>query len=280
MDMIIIIICISDREASERTQESMLQTNPLKQKMAAGQNVLGLLNSVPSPWLVEMIGYAGYDFVILDMEHLAVNPETVESLVRAAECAGLIPLIRVPACVPDVITRALDTGALGVVVPRVNSPEQARQVVRASRYHPLGERGITGGRTTGFGTLDLGSYMERANREILVVLMIEDREGVERIDEILAVPGIDWVLEGALDMSQSYGVPGDAQHPDVQAALQRIATACQRHGVAFCALPRLPEQAAQWRQEGVRAMLLGEDRGLLFRQLKAHRQQILSSIGA
>lgn len=256
----------------------MLHVNPLKQKMAAGHAVFGLLNSVPSPWLVEMMGYAGYDFVILDMEHLAVNPETVEHLVRAAECAGLAPLIRVSACVPDAITRALDSGALGVVVPRVNSPEQARQAVRASRYHPLGERGITGGRTTGFGTLDLPSYMERANREILVVLMIEDREGVERIDEILAVPGIDWILEGAMDMSQSYGVPGQVQHPDVQAALAHLADACRRHGVEFCAIPRLPEQAAKWQGRGVKAMLLGEDRGLLFNQLKAHRQQILSSL--
>ncbi len=257
----------------------MLQTNPLKQKMATGHAVLGLLNSVPSPWLVEMMGYAGYDFVILDTEHLAVNPETIEHLVRAAEGAGLVPLIRVSACVPDAITRALDTGALGVVVPRINSPEQARQAVRASRYYPLGERGITGGRTTGFGTLDLPSYMERANREILVVVMIEDREGVDRIDEILAVPGIDWVLEGALDMAQSYGLPGQPQHPDVQAALARVAAACRRHGREFCALPRVPEQAVKWRQQGVRAMLLGEDRGLLFRQLKAHRLQILTSSG-
>lgn len=256
----------------------MLQTNPLRQKLTMGQSVFGLLNSVPSPWLVEMMGYAGYDFVILDMEHLAVNPETVEHLVRAAECAGLVPLIRVPACVPDAITRALDSGAMGVVVPRVNHPEQARQAVRASRYYPMGERGITGGRTTGFGTLDLPSYMERANREVLVVLMIEDREGVERIEEILAVPGIDWILEGAMDMSQSYGVPGQPQHPDVRAALSHVADACHRHDVEFCAIPRLPEQAAQWRERGVRAMLLGEDRGLLFRQLKAHRQQISSSL--
>lgn len=250
----------------------MLKRNTLKVRMAAGQPVLGLLNSVPSPWLVEMMAYAGYDFVILDMEHLAVNPETIEGLVRAAECAGLVPLIRVPACVPDAITRALDTGALGVVVPRVNSPEQARLAVSASRYHPLGNRGITGGRTTGFGTLDLPTYMSRANSEVLVVVMIEDREGVDRVDEILAVPGIDWVLEGALDMSQSYGVPGQAQHPEVQAALARVAAACRRNGVEFCAIPRLPEQSAKWREAGVKALLLGEDRGLLFRQLKSHRE--------
>lgn len=253
----------------------MLHRNSLKVKMAAGEVVTGLLNSVPSPWLVEMIGYAGYDFVILDMEHLSVNPESIENMIRAAECAGLTPLVRVPANRPDAITHALDSGAQGIVIPRVSTPEQARQVVNASRYHPLGERGITGGRTTGFGTLDLASYFERANREILVVLMIEDQQGVECIDDILKVPGIDWILEGAIDLSQSLGVPGDAQHPNVQAAILTVAQACQRHGVAFCALPRRQSQVDYWRQQGVHALLLGEDRGLLFRKLKSHRQSFL-----
>jgi 4-hydroxy-2-oxoheptanedioate aldolase len=216
-----------------------------------------------------MIGYAGYDFVILDMEHVGVNPQTLENLIRAAECSGVTPLVRVPAVHPDTILRVLDAGAMGIVVPRVQNGEQAAQAVRASRYHPQGERGISGGRTTGFGSLDLQAYMTLANCEIMVVAMIEDSAGVENIDAIVAVPGIDMILEGAIDLSQSLGVPAQAQHPDVQAAIRRVATACAAYGVPFCAIPRADGQHEAWCKAGVRAFLLGDDRGVSFRALKA-----------
>lgn len=248
----------------------MLQTNRLKQALADGKTVFGLLNSIPSPLVVEMIGYAGYDFVILDMEHVCVNPETLENMVRAAECAGMTPLVRVPNAAPETILRALDCGALGIVVPHVRNQSDAEQAVAASRYHPLGSRGISGGRTTGFGTIDLPTYFERANREIMVVAMIEDREGVDNLDAILSVAGIDMVLEGAIDLSQSYGVPGQPQHPSVQAAIDRIAAACAQYHVEFCAIPRAADQLDSWKARAVRAYLLGDDRGVSFRALKAH----------
>ncbi|MDZ4262665.1 MAG: aldolase/citrate lyase family protein [Pseudomonadota bacterium] len=248
----------------------MLQINKLKASLQAGQTVFGLINSVAAPLLVEMMGYAGYDFVILDMEHSSINPETIENAVRAAESVGLTPLVRVPSAAEDVILRALDCGAQGVVVPHVRCRAEAEQVVRAGRYHPLGQRGISGGRTTGFGTVDLPTYFKRANSEIMLVVMIEDREGVAAIDEIAAVPGIDMVLEGAVDLSQSYGVPGKHQDPCIQEAINTIAKSCQHHGVPFCAIPRAPEQLDKWIGQGVNAFLVGDDRGVAFRALKAH----------
>lgn len=248
----------------------MLTTNTAKHKMSAGKAVYGLLNAVPSPWLVEMIGYAGYDFVILDTEHLSTNPESIEHMIRAAECAGITALVRVPG--PDVgaIARALDSGAQGIVVPRVRNAGEARRVVSMARYAPLGERGITGGRTTGFGTISLGRYLEEANREILVVLMIEDAEGLRNCKEIASVPGVDWLLEGAVDLSQSLGVPGDPLHPSVQEAITSLAETCRKADRHFCALPRNAEQLAHWRDWGAQAFLLGEDRSLLFKQLKTY----------
>ena len=248
----------------------MLQTNHLKRALAEGKTVFGLLNSIPSPLLVEMIGYAGFDFVILDMEHVCVNPETLENMVRAAECAGVTPLVRVPSAAPDVILRALDCGAQGVVVPHVRTAADAAQAVAASRYAPLGMRGISGGRTTGFGTIDLATYLARANSEIMVVAMIEDCAGVDNLDAILSATGIDMVLEGAIDLSQSYGVPGQAQHPIVQEAIERIAAGCAARGIPFCAIPRIAGQAASWKARGVQAYLLGDDRGVSFRAIKAH----------
>lgn len=255
----------------------MLKPNRLKQKLAEGAAVHGLLNSMPSALMVEMIGHAGYDFVVLDLEHASVNPETLEHMLRAAECAGLPALVRVPSAAAGgkahtvaEITRALDAGALGVVVPHVCTADDARAAVQASRYHPLGQRGISGGRTTGFGTIALADYFELANREIMVVAMVEDAQGVDNIGEILSVPGIDMVLEGAIDLSQSLGWPGRAQQPQVQAAISRVADACREHQVPFCAIPREGGQHAAWLARGVRAFLLGDDRGVSFRALKAH----------
>ncbi|KJK21115.1 siderophore biosynthesis protein SbnG [Burkholderiaceae bacterium 16] len=246
----------------------MLQPNKLKDKIAARRAVFGLINSLPLPLMTEMIGYAGFDFVILDLEHAGVNPQTLENMIRAAECAGTTALVRVPGAAPDIILRVLDAGAQGIVVPHVRNRAEAELAVSSTRYHPLGTRGITGGRTTGFGTLTLPAYFERANSELMVVAMIEDREGVDAIDEIVAAPGIDMVLEGAIDLSQSLGVPADAQHPSVQAAIRRIAHACQARGVPFCAIPRAPGQCEQWREQGVHTFLLGDDRATAFRAMK------------
>ncbi len=248
----------------------MLRTNELRARLAAGRRVHGLINSIPAPLLVEMIGYAGFDFVILDLEHVGVNPQTLEDLIRAAECCGLTPLVRVPGVEPGTILRALDAGALGIVVPRVQNADQARQAVRAARYHRLGERGISGGRTTGFGTLPLAEYLALANREVMVVAMIEDASGVEHVDAIAAVPGIDMVLEGAIDLSQSLGVPAQAQHPRVQDAVRHIAAACRARGVPFCAIPRVDGQYEAWCEAGIQAFLLGDDRGIGAKALRAH----------
>src|SRR5262249_45187330 len=152
----------------------------------------GIMNSMPSALMVEMIGYAGFDFVVIDREHVCADLETLEHAVRAAECAGIPALVRVPTL--DEIPRALDCGAYGIIAPRVRSRAEAERIAQASRYHPRGHRGITGGRTTGFGTIPLASYVSKANDEVLVVAMIEDREAVEQIDEIASVPGIDVIL--------------------------------------------------------------------------------------
>lgn len=104
----------------------------------------------------------------------------------------------------------------------------------------------------------------------MVVAMIEDREGVDNLDAILSVAGIDMVLEGAIDLSQSYGVPGQAQHPIVQDAVEKIAATCRHRNIPFCAIPRAPDQAAAWKEREVQAYLLGDDRGVSFRAIKAH----------
>ncbi|WP_043319101.1 HpcH/HpaI aldolase/citrate lyase family protein [Microbulbifer sp. HZ11] len=258
----------------------MLQKNSAKEKMLRRQEVYGILNSVPSPLVCEMIGAAGYDFIILDTEHLLVNPAELQHCIRAAESFNITPLVRVPSSDNALIARALDAGAQGIVIPRVSSVAQARTAIEAVRFPPRGRRGITGGRNTGFGALNLDEYMARADREVLLVLMIEDPEGVSALPEILTLGGIDMILEGALDLSIAMGHGSQVQHASVQAALQTMAGACFEAGIPFCAIPRQPAQLDAWREMGVHTFVTGEDRGILFRQLKAHLNDFKSPASA
>ncbi|MEU8915013.1 MULTISPECIES: HpcH/HpaI aldolase family protein [Streptomyces] len=248
----------------------MLKSNAVKRKLRDGQEVYGLFCSIPAPALVEMIGCAGYDFVILDSEHTLVDPEGLENLIRAAEAVGLTPFVRVPESDPGAILRALDAGAMGVVVPHIRSRADADAAVRAARYAPEGMRSLNGGRVPGFGLIDLTEYVRLANDEIMVIAMIEDAEGVEALPEILAGGGIDLVLEGAADLSQSYGVTWQTRHPTVVDALRRMQAVCAGHGVPYCAIPRAREDQDAWRKVGVTAFVLGEERSLAARALRRH----------
>ncbi|MBZ4420023.1 HpcH/HpaI aldolase/citrate lyase family protein [Myxococcus sp. RHSTA-1-4] len=248
----------------------MLTENRLKKAINDGKLALGIVSSLPLPVMVEMVGYAGYDFVILDQFRVGVGPEALENLIRAAECAGITPLVRVPSSAPDAILRALDAGAQGLLVPRVRSREEAQAVVRAARFHPHGTRSLAHGRLTGFGRMPLPEFAARANRQLLVGICLEDREAVDAADAIVTVEGLDLVMEDALGLSQSYRVPGKVDHPEVQAAIREVASACQRNGVWYCATPRLPGEAERWLREGAAALLLGDDRGVAFRALQAH----------
>lgn len=246
----------------------MLRENALKRKLREGKVVYGLFCSIPSPVMVEMIGCAEFDFVIIDTEHVLINPETLENMIRAAETANVTPLVRVADSNPGTILRVLDSGAQGVVVPHVQSREQAESIVRYSRYYPLGTRSLNSGRPGAFGKNDLVAYLQRANEEIMVVPMIESREGVDQIEDILSVTGIDMVLEGAADLSQSYGIPWQTRTEVVKAALQKVQSAAERHGVPYCAIPRAVEDMDMWREKGVRAYVLGDERGIAFRAIR------------
>ncbi|MEK3916119.1 HpcH/HpaI aldolase/citrate lyase family protein [Paenibacillus sp. FSL H7-0331] len=250
----------------------MLRVNTLKQKLVSGVPVFGLLGSIPSPVVVEMVGCAGFDFIIIDTEHVLVNPETLENMIRAAEAVGLTALVRVSEPNPKEILRALDAGALGIVVPQVETRKQAELIVRACKYGPQGTRSLNSGRAGLFGKHNLVEYIHKANEEIMVVPMIESRAGVEQAADILSVHGIDMVLEGAADLSQSYGIPWQTRAPAVKEALRLAFAAAEQYGVPYCAIPRAAEDYTEWVGLGVKAFVLGDERGVSFRALRAHLQ--------
>ncbi|MDH4554699.1 4-hydroxy-2-oxovalerate aldolase [Pseudomonas sp. BN417] len=252
----------------------MIRTSPVITRIRNGKSAYGLLNSVPSPLLCEMIAAAGYHFVILDMEHLLRSGDELMHCLRACESAGISPWLRVPEVDAKLIGRALDAGAEAIVLPRVESAEEVARALEAALFPPLGRRGITGGRITGFGRLPLPQYVDLANQARPIVPMIESAAGLRALPDILKLPGIGMVLEGALDLALDLDVGPDPLHPRVWVALQEIARDCEAAGVPFCANPRTPEQQQHWQALGIRLYLAGEDRGLLQNALKARLTQL------
>jgi staphyloferrin B biosynthesis citrate synthase len=248
----------------------MLRPNPVKARLRAGDPVYGLFVSIPSPTLVEIVGCAGYDFAIIDTEHTLVSPQELENLIRAAEAVGLTALVRVPESDAGAILRSLDAGAMGVVVPHVQRREDVDTAIRAAKYAPDGMRSLNSGRGPGFGRIELSEYVAMANAETMVVAMIEDAEAVDGIENILAGGGIDLVLEGAADLSQSYGLPWQTRHQRVREAVRKVALACAAQDAPFCAIPRTPDDHAEWLRAGVSAFVLGEERGLAARAIRGH----------
>jgi len=236
---------------------------------------IGLLNSLPAPLLCEMIGHAGYDFIVLDLEHQLVSPDQLQHAIRACELGGCEPWVRVPEVDAKLIGRVLDAGARGIVIPRLESAEEAARAVAAARFPPLGRRGITGGRVTGFGKLTMADYIERSNREIRIVPMIESAEGVRALPQVLAVPGVSLVMEGAFDLALDLGLGPQPLHADVWTSLRLIHQHCRDAGIPFCANPRDEDQRRYWlAQDDIRWLLAGEDRSLLQKTLRGHLQNL------
>ncbi|APB77444.1 2-dehydro-3-deoxyglucarate aldolase [Paenibacillus polymyxa] len=248
-----------------------MRTNTLKEKIERKQSVFGLFVSIPHPVIIEMIGHAEYDFVIIDLEHAATNMESVEELVRAAELAGMTPLVRISKVERVEILKVLDCGAQGIVIPHVEQREQVEEAVRHAYYHPLGMRSLNSGRPGVFGKYPLTGYIQEANEQVMVVPMIESVEGVRQSASILSHPQVSWVLEGAADLSQSLGVPWQTEHPDVQRALGALYEAAKQCQVPYATVARSQEGMALWAERGVYIYVLGDDQNTAFRAYEQKR---------
>lgn len=197
----------------------------LKEKLAAGRPILGLSVMFNSPPLVEMAGALGFDWVLLDCEHGALEIGDLEPLIAAADAFGVAPIVRPPSNAPELILRALDRGAAGLQCPHVMNAEEARAIVAAAKYHPLGERGLAVGmRSSHYGMREtVTEYLARANRETLICVQIEHADALPHVEAIAAVEGVDVVFVGAMDLSQSLGVPGSTDAPVVASAVEDAA---------------------------------------------------------
>ncbi len=186
-----------------------MRTNLTKAKLGEGNVVFGAIISRYAPDLVELFGAIGYDFVMIDCEHGPMDLDQVEHMVRAAEVFDITPIARIPDHAESTILRFLDRGLQGIIVPHVNTREEADAVARAARYYPQGYRGVGGGRAHDYGVkVSRAESTEWINSQTLVIPMIEDTVAVENLDEILGVPGVDVLHVASGDLGQSMGNPG------------------------------------------------------------------------
>ncbi|MHB8630121.1 MAG: HpcH/HpaI aldolase family protein [Aggregatilineales bacterium] len=230
-----------------------MQKNQTKAKLKTGGTVYGCFVRYPSAGLVEVIGYQPWDFIVFDGEHGTIEPRDCENMVRAAELRGVTPIVRVTTNQPHIILRFMDTGAQGLHVPWVNSTIEAEQAVRAVKYHPRGIRGLAGVRAADYAqTMPLSEYVQQANAETLVVIQIETQQAVEHLPEIIGIEGIDVIFIGPTDLSQSYGAPGQPQHPSVQQATTRIVEVVAKSDKALGIMVSNAQAAQQWRERGAR----------------------------
>ncbi len=211
-----------------------MKTNLVKQVLTSGGLVIGSeISRLPSADIPNIYSAAGFDFVFIDMEHTPFSLETVAGLIRAARQEDIVPIVRVPQAEYAFVCRVLDAGAQGVIVPRVNTPQTVEQLVSWTRYPPHGVRGFacTAAQTDG-EAVGLEAFMNAADHETLLVIQIERVEAMDNLDEMLSIEGVDVACLGYMDLTIDMGYPGQVDHPEVVAAIDRLIATSARHGVA------------------------------------------------
>jgi 4-hydroxy-2-oxoheptanedioate aldolase len=225
-----------------------------KAAMKSRKPVYGLFVGQAAPSVVEIIGYAGFDFCIVDMEHGPAGFETLENMIRAAEVSGIACMARVPNGTADEILRTLDAGAAGILVPHVKSAEIAQDIVSSAYYPPFGKRGISGvarGARYSFG--GGVKYFETQGARTTVWVMIEDKEAIPHAGAISNMPGVDAVFVGPSDLSASLGHPGNTGHPEARAALDGLWKVLSKGQAGVATAVPTAEEAKRLAGEGVSA---------------------------
>jgi 2-keto-3-deoxy-L-rhamnonate aldolase RhmA len=209
-----------------------MRTNFVKKKLLNGEPTLGVFMGMESTTVAELLVHAGYDWIVVETEHNGVDWADVKQILMAMSSGEAIPIIRVPSSKQVHIQRALDLGGMGVLVPMVRTAEEVENIVRATRYPPQGTRSWGGLRPTKY-TTDNKSYMDNANDNMLVSLIVETKEAIDNIEEIAAVPGLDVLFLGMWDLCLSHGLnPIDMPFAETDAIVERVRRVGREAGVA------------------------------------------------
>ncbi len=229
-----------------------------RETAAKKTRLVGSFAAIPHPVAIEVVARSGPDFLCIDWEHAQIARDCIENLVRAADAHQVPAMVRVPGHAPEAIAAALDSGAQGVLVPRVSTAAQAAMAVKAARYPPLGERGVGPGRAAGYG-YRIFDYLARANDEIALAVQVETALGLENADAIAATDGVDIVFVGPGDLSVSIDAIGPSGAEKLAAAIEKIIAATLAKGKVagiFCARP---EDVGRWAARGASFFILASD---------------------
>jgi 4-hydroxy-2-oxoheptanedioate aldolase len=178
--------------------------------------VIGCSVRIPHPTVAEILGMVGFDYLMMDGEHGPLDAQTLENMVRACDAAGVVAAARLPVSDAEAMLPFLDSGILGVQIPHCKTQDDVQRFVDASKYPPVGKRGVGPGRATRFGAIPTDEHIRQWNEELLTFAMIEDEDGLKNLPEMLKVEGIDVFVIGQNDLSTSLGFPGNQFHPKVQ----------------------------------------------------------------
>ncbi|MFZ5823352.1 MAG: HpcH/HpaI aldolase family protein [Bacillota bacterium] len=230
----------------------------LKPRLQNGETLFGQFVQIPSPALVEIAGYTGFDLVVIDNEHGPAGIETTEHLIRAARCGGVPAVVRLTELNEKEILRTLDAGAAGIMVPMVNTVEEAERAVRAAKYPPRGTRGAaTSTRAGGYTVFGGLGHLQASDASTLVILQIESVEALQNLDAIARVAGVDALFIGPSDLSASMGYPTNPGHPAVQAAMIDAVNRIRAAGIQAGLMVSSVADYRVWQERGARLITMG-----------------------
>lgn len=252
--------------------------NKFKDKLRRGETVLGqMVLELFTPGIGPMLDACGMDFVVYDMEHGRCDLALASEMIVSCRGLDIVPMVRVPDLEAAPLSRVLDLGARGVMVPRVETRAQMERVVEELKYAPRGKRGVALGVAHDLYRAGGAEFFEQANEDTAVIVILETAKAYENLEEIVSVPGLDVAWMGHYDLTVSMGIPAQFDHPRFLAAMDALVAASARHGVAAGFLPPTPEAAVHWKNKGFRALSLGSDIGVFMRALREFREVVESS---
>jgi 2-dehydro-3-deoxyglucarate aldolase/4-hydroxy-2-oxoheptanedioate aldolase len=243
-------------------------------EVVLGQMILELF----TPGIGPMLAACGLEFVIFDMEHGRCDIALVAEMIASCRGSSIVPLVRVPDLNFAPLSRVLDLGARGVMVPRVESRAQAEEIVNQLKYAPQGRRGVAMGIAHDLYQAGNPDFFAKQNEETCVIVLVETEKAFDNLEEIVSVPGIDIAWMGHYDLTVSMGIPAQFDHPRFLEAMDALVVACQRYGVAPGFLPPNLTNAIHWISKGFRAISLGSDIGVYMTAIKSFREQVENAI--
>lgn len=260
----------------------MKQVNtPLTAKdwLASKPHLLGPFLRIPRAEIVEILGMSGFDFVIADLEHGPITINEIYPLILAAENHGIRLLARLPGIQESYIKWLLDLGIGGLQIPHIRTADDVRRVVQYARFAPEGERGLCRFvRAAEFSNIPKEQYLVEQNRKPVLVFQVEGKEGVENINEIIRVPGIDVLFIGPYDLSQSLGMPGQIWREEVTNEVAKVIHACQQAGIAVGVFTDTPDGVQHWAKMGVKYINYRIEAEFILTSFKTHVAELKSSL--